>query len=74
MTFAVTNTDKQDFHDFNVDLHTLGGGGGIVQGKRIAPGQTTQMTVKFPLKGNVYYYCREPEHTEFGEAGYLVIR
>jgi hypothetical protein len=73
VTFVVKNDTASDFHDLNLDLSLQGGPSRVISGQRVAPGQSTTMTVDFGLKGNVYYYCREPEHSEGGESGYLVI-
>jgi hypothetical protein len=72
VSFAITNSDTQDYHDLNFALSTLVGGN--VLGRRLAPGQSTTMVVKFPYKGRVYYFCQEPEHAENGEAGFLTVR
>lgn len=74
VTFLVRNTDPAlQRHDLNLDLSDQGGPKRLILGPSLAPGQTTKMTVNFRLKGNVYYFCNEPEHTEYGEFGYLVI-
>lgn len=72
VTFVVKN-DAQVTDDLNLDLSLQGGPKRIILGPRLAPGQSTTMTVVFRLKGNVYYFSGEPEHDEGGEAGYLVI-
>jgi hypothetical protein len=72
VAFVVKNTSTNS-HDLNLDLSLQGGPGRLILGRRLAPGQQTTMTVNFTLRGNVYYYCREPEHSEEGEAGYLAI-
>jgi hypothetical protein len=72
VTFVVKNTSTNT-HDLNLDLSLQGVPKPVILGRRLAPGQETTMTVNFTLRGNVYYYCREPEHDEQGEAGYLAI-
>jgi uncharacterized cupredoxin-like copper-binding protein len=72
VTFVVKNTSTNS-HDLNLDLSLQGVPKPVILGKRLAPGQQTTMIVNFTLRGNVYYYCREPEHSEEGEAGYLAI-
>jgi hypothetical protein len=77
VTFLVTNADTvyQVRHDFSVDLHYQGGGGGISQTRALAPGQTAKLVVHIPLKGTVYYECNMAEHGgENGEAGYITAR
>ena len=45
-----------------------------ILGPRLKAGQSTKMVVNLPYKGQVYYSCREPEHGEMGESGYLTVR
>jgi hypothetical protein len=72
VTFEVTNTDIGFYHDFNLALVTRASGS--VLGPRLRAGQSTTMVVNLPYKGQVYYYCREPEHDEMGESGFLTVR
>jgi uncharacterized cupredoxin-like copper-binding protein len=42
-------------------------------GPRLRPGKTGTMTVKFVQDGRAFYFCREPQHSSFGERGFLVV-
>ena len=72
VTFDVTNTDVGYIHDLNFTLPTRASE--EILGPRLKAGQSTKMVVNLPYKGQVYYSCREPEHGEMGESGYLTVR
>jgi len=71
VTFEVTNTGTE-VHDLNFTLPTKASSD--ILGPRLKAGQSTTMVVNLPYKGPVYYFCREPEHAEMGESGYLTVR
>jgi hypothetical protein len=71
--FLVTNRQAAgDNHQFSLAISTLASGG--VFAPRLRPGQSATITVNLPYKGNVYYFCQEPEHAENGESGLLTVK
>lgn len=72
VTFTVSNTDTQDSHDLSFAIATLPTG--TTLGRRVPPGGSTTVAVSFPYRGQVYYFCNQPEHAENGESGYLTVR
>ncbi len=72
VTFVVTNTDTVTVHNFSIALPTLVSG--ELQGPKIRPGQATTLVINLPYKGQVYYFCNQPEHGEMGESGLLTVQ